>query len=87
MMAGIGGLEALRRIKLLYPHICVIMVTAVEDLDTARRALADGAADYVTKPFSFKYLDSVLEVHLPLDHLDPQSGPRSRQLFDHATAE
>lgn len=87
MMAGIGGLEALRQIKLLYPQICVIMVTAVEDLDAARRALADGAADYVTKPFSFKYLDSVLEIHLPLDHLDPPSRPSRRQLFDHSTVE
>ncbi len=64
MMAGMGGLEALAQIKTLYPETCVIMVTALEDLDAARRALAAGAADYVTKPFSFQYLDSVLDIHL-----------------------
>jgi DNA-binding response OmpR family regulator len=67
MMAGMGGLEALREIKHLAPRACVIMVTAAHDLDTARGALARGAADYVTKPFPFRYLDAVLDVHLPLD--------------------
>ena len=65
MMAGIGGLETLRRIKIMRPGTCVIMVTAVDDLDVARSALTAGAADYVTKPFTFQYLDAVLEIHLP----------------------
>jgi len=67
MMAGIGGLEALREIKAVAPGTCVVIVTAVEELTAARGALALGAADYVTKPFPFQYLDAVLEVHMPLD--------------------
>jgi CheY-like chemotaxis protein len=74
MMAGMGGIEALRRIKESAPETCVIMVTAVEDIDSARGALALGASDYVTKPFSFQYLDSVLEVHMLMDHIDPKSA-------------
>jgi CheY-like chemotaxis protein len=74
MMAGMGGVEALRRIKTAAPETCVIMVTAVEDIDSARGALALGASDYVTKPFSFQYLDSVLEVHMLMDHIDPKSS-------------
>lgn len=66
-MPGMGGLEALRQIKTIVPRTCVIMVTAVDDLDTARGALAQGASDYLTKPFPLRYLDSVLAVHLPLD--------------------
>jgi two-component system OmpR family response regulator len=65
MMSGIGGLEALREIKAIAPRTAVIMVTAVDDLDAARGALARGAADYVTKPFPFRYLDAVLDVHMP----------------------
>jgi len=42
-------------------------VTALDDLDTARGALAQGAADYLTKPFPLRYLDSVLAIHLPVD--------------------
>jgi CheY-like chemotaxis protein len=74
MMAGMGGVEALRRIKTSAPQTCVIMVTAVEDIDSARGALALGASDYVTKPFSFQYLDSVLEVHMLMDHIDPKAS-------------
>ena len=74
MMAGMGGVEALRRIKTTALETCVIMVTAVEDIDSARGALALGASDYVTKPFSFQYLDSVLEVHMLMDHIDPKSS-------------
>ena len=70
MMAGIGGLETLRRVKILLPDACVIMVTAVDDLDVARSALAAGAADYVTKPFTFDYLDAVLDIHVPADRSD-----------------
>ncbi len=66
-MAGMSGLEALRQIMLVAPRSRVIMVTALDDLDTARGALAQGAADYLTKPFPLRYLDAVLAVHLPRD--------------------
>jgi len=70
MMGGIGGLETLRRIKAISPETCVIMVTAMEDLDTARQALGAGAADYMTKPFTLRYLDSVLDIHMPVDEIE-----------------
>jgi CheY-like chemotaxis protein len=73
MMAGMDGMETLRRIKLLAPTTCVIMVTAIDEIESARTALGRGASDYVTKPFSMQYLDSVLEVHLLVDHIDPES--------------
>ena len=71
MMAGIGGMETLSRIKAMAPETCVIMVTAIEEIESAQTALGRGASDYVTKPFSLKYLDSVLEVHLLMDRIDP----------------
>lgn len=64
LMPGMSGLEALREIKAVSPETCVVMVTAVEDLDTARGALGAGASDYVTKPFSLQYLNSVLAMHM-----------------------
>jgi CheY-like chemotaxis protein len=63
LMAGIGGLETLRRIKAMMPEIHVIMVTAIEQLESAQEALLLGASDYVTKPFSLRELDTVLESH------------------------
>jgi CheY-like chemotaxis protein len=63
MMPGIGGMEALRQIKALRPDTSVIMATAIDDRDTARRALALGASDYVVKPLSLDFLESLLAVH------------------------
>ncbi len=64
MMPGIGGLEALRRIKAQYPGLCVVTVTAYEDLGSAQDVLALGAADYLKKPFKLEHLDALLNIHL-----------------------
>lgn len=50
-MPGMDGLEMLRRIKLLNKDSIVIIMTAFATVDTAVKALKDGAFDYVTKPF------------------------------------
>jgi len=50
-MPGMDGLEMLRRIKSLKPDTIVIVMTAFATVDTAVKALKDGAYDYVTKPF------------------------------------
>jgi two-component system OmpR family response regulator len=68
-MPRMSGVEALRRIKALPQETCVVMVSGIEDMETAKQTLALGAADYVTKPVDFQYLDSVLEVHLFMDQI------------------
>lgn len=50
-MPGMDGLEMLRRIKALNKDAIVIVMTAFATVDTAVKALKDGAFDYVTKPF------------------------------------
>ena len=50
-MPGMDGLEMLRRIKSIKPEAIVIMMTAFATVDTAVKALKDGAYDYITKPF------------------------------------
>jgi len=76
MMPGLSGVETLRRIKALPQGTCVVMVSGVEDMDTAKRTLALGAADYVTKPVDFAYLESVLDAHTLMTQFDlgPPSG-------------
>lgn len=74
MMAGIGGMETLSRIVAISPDSRVIIVTAIEQLETAQEALSLGAADYVTKPFSFQELDAVLDYHTQM----ARSAPASR---------
>ncbi len=51
LMAGMSGVEVLRRLKELNPTIEIIMLTAYETIDTARQALRYGACDYLNKPF------------------------------------
>jgi signal transduction histidine kinase len=45
------GLELLGRLKKADPRIEVVMLTAQESLDSAKRAMRLGACDYLSKPF------------------------------------
>lgn len=61
LMPGLSGVETLQRLKALAPDTPVVIISGIGELKTARRTLALGATDYVTKPFDFAYLDCVLE--------------------------
>jgi DNA-binding NtrC family response regulator len=50
-MPGMDGMEMHRRIKSLPNEPIVIIMTAFASVDTAVKALKEGAFDYVTKPF------------------------------------
>ncbi len=50
-MAGMSGTEVLDQLKGIDPGIEVIMLTAYETIETARKALRLGACDYLNKPF------------------------------------
>jgi DNA-binding NtrC family response regulator len=49
-MPGMDGMELQEHIHNVDPKIAVIMITAFASVDTAVRALKQGAFDYVTKP-------------------------------------
>src|SRR5665647_1657780 len=57
MMAGRSGIDLLKDIKASTPDTTVLMITALNDMDTALSCLHLGAEDYITKPFN---LDRVL---------------------------
>lgn len=42
----------------------MIVVTALSDLDLARRMLQLGAFDFITKPFDYRYLDDTIAAAL-----------------------
>lgn len=50
MMPGMSGIDLLQTIKTVAPDVAVLMVTAVDDRDTAIRALQLGAYGYSVKP-------------------------------------
>ena len=49
-MPGMDGMELQEHIHRIDPAIAVIMITAFASVETAVRALKQGAFDYVTKP-------------------------------------
>lgn len=50
-MPGMDGLEVQRNVREIDPDLAVVIITAYASVDTAVRALKEGAYDYVTKPF------------------------------------
>jgi DNA-binding NtrC family response regulator len=50
-MPGLSGIDVLGKISTDWPGLCVIMITAVADVQTAVAAMKLGAYDYITKPF------------------------------------
>jgi adenylate cyclase len=53
-MPGMSGFEVLRRLKAVErtSHIPVIVISALDELDSVVRCIEAGAEDYLTKPFN-----------------------------------
>jgi len=56
-MPTMDGLEFLKKVKQHSPDIEVILMTAYGTVETAVAAMHEGAADFLTKPFSFHELE------------------------------
>ncbi len=56
-----GGLELVAEVKLLYPQIALIAMTASSSVNAAVEAMRCGASDYLTKPFAVDELSTVLD--------------------------
>src|ERR1051326_4054713 len=59
-MPGMTGIEGLRKIREIDPHLSVIMLTGFGALDTAKEALRLGANDYISKPFDAREMQEVI---------------------------
>jgi two-component system response regulator AtoC len=60
-MPDMDGMEALRRIRSLYPELSVIMITGYPSIDTAVNCIKLGALDYLVKPFRLDDLEASLK--------------------------
>ncbi|WP_018317195.1 response regulator [Bradyrhizobium sp. WSM2793] len=63
-MPGMSGLELLPIVRSARPDVPVIMITAYGDAETRRKALANGAADLLTKPIDFAALRQEIDARL-----------------------
>lgn len=60
-MKGLDGLDLLRVIRQRTPESRVVIMTAYHDVGTAVRAMREGAADFLCKPFDLHQLREVLD--------------------------
>jgi two-component system response regulator HydG len=68
-MKGMGGLEALKKIKEISPTVQVLIVTAYASVDTAVEAMKSGALNYLTKPVDLEELKIQVKRTLQLSDL------------------
>ncbi|MBF0212117.1 MAG: sigma-54-dependent Fis family transcriptional regulator [Magnetococcales bacterium] len=68
-MPGISGLELLQQVQTTHPAIPVVIVTAVQEVDTAVECMKKGAADYLLKPVNVGNLIATVRKALELYEL------------------
>lgn len=83
-MGAISGLELLKSIKLNYPQLPVLMMTAYATVNDAVAAIRLGAVDYLAKPFSPEVLVNMVSRYVSPDEqpaFEPiVAAPGSQQL-------
>jgi two-component system response regulator PilR (NtrC family) len=62
------GLDLVKHIQKLYPHLPVAIITAYGSMQTAIDALKFGAFDFVSKPIQLETLRNLVNTALKLDH-------------------
>jgi DNA-binding response OmpR family regulator len=65
-MPKMSVLEVLRRVREIDQEVGIIMVTALHEEETGRKALTLGAFDYITKPLDLRYLEQSLWTKITL---------------------
>lgn len=60
-LPGANGLDILKEVKIQYPNMEVVIVSAHGDMDTVIKAMRLGAFDYLRKPFRFIDIQMVIE--------------------------
>jgi two-component system copper resistance phosphate regulon response regulator CusR len=68
LLPGLDGLSVLHQLNRARPELPVVIVSARSDLPTKLRGFGLGAADYISKPFSFDELMARIRVQLRKAH-------------------
>ncbi len=76
-MSGISGLEMIPLVRELAPDTIIIMISGLQNIECAIKATRSGAFDYLTKPFSFDQVETV--VARAIEH---QSRRLTKKLYD-----
>ncbi len=68
-LPDLEGIELIAPLKEIHPEMAVIMVTAYASVETAARALQEGASAYITKPFNIYEVLANVRTALEKQHL------------------
>ncbi|WP_199609249.1 sigma-54-dependent transcriptional regulator [Flocculibacter collagenilyticus] len=66
-MGQMSGLDLLKSIKVNYPNLPVLMMTAYASINDAVQAMKEGAVDYMAKPFAPEVLLNLVSRYAPVD--------------------
>ncbi len=74
MMSGMSGLEMVPMVLALSPDAVVVMISGVQTIESAIKALRAGAFDYIMKPFDLRQVEAA--VSRALEHHDLRVAKR-----------
>ena len=80
VMEGMDGIDLLQEINRLWPQIEVVIITAHGTIETAVKALKEGAYDYLTKPINVKRFRSYVHNILRAQELEEENRRLREQL-------
>src|ERR1700693_5181716 len=58
-LGELNGIDLLERLRTLRPHLYPVVMTANVSVETAARALSEGAVDYVSKPLTAEQIRAI----------------------------
>jgi DNA-binding NtrC family response regulator len=79
-MPGLDGIEILREAKRVNQDAAVIIITAYATIETALKAVREGAFDYIPKPFSMEQLEVAVERSLAYRQLREENRTLQQQI-------
>jgi DNA-binding NtrC family response regulator len=82
MLSEINGIEILTEIKSLHPETSVIMITAVNDVDTAVECMRLGAFDYLVKPVEKTRLISTISRVFEMVDIQNENSRLKNSIFN-----
>src|ERR671936_275752 len=86
-LPGISGFEVLRIVKENYSLIEVLMISAINEVETAVQAMKHGAYHYITKDFEYDQLRSLVRNASERQDLNRQVLTLSAQIADQTARE
>lgn len=83
-MPVMDGIALAEELMVRYPKIKVIIVTAYDDFQYARKALRAGAVDFILKPLKRQEVrEALLRVAKQMDHTEEEQGDSMERIRDY----